>query len=96
MRSIGDMQIVSFPHPQGCRGYLLADSSSKEVMAIDLHLDFVHDMAERVKSESWKVKYVVDTHTHADHPSGAFATNFKCARIAQEKVLQQGLKKFKW
>jgi hypothetical protein len=35
MRSIGDMQILSFPHPQGCRGYLLADSSSKEVMAID-------------------------------------------------------------
>jgi len=71
MRSIGSMHVVPFAHPQGCRGYLLADQSSKEALALDVHLDFVHDMAERVKAEAWKLRYVVDTHTHADHPSGA-------------------------
>jgi hypothetical protein len=53
VRTIGSMQVVPFAHPQGCRGYLVADQSSKEALALDVHLDFVHDMAERVKAEAW-------------------------------------------
>ena len=80
MKSIKSLQVISFAHPQGCCGYLLADQSSKEALAVDVHLDFVHDTAERVKSEGWKLRCVVDTHTHADHPSGAgeIASLFDC------------------
>jgi glyoxylase-like metal-dependent hydrolase (beta-lactamase superfamily II) len=93
MRSTGSMQVVVFAHPQGCRGYLLADPSSKETLALDVHLDFVHDMAERVKAEAWKLRYVVDTHTHADHPSGAgdIASRFDCTRMAHEKANHAGV-----
>ena len=93
MREINGLQIVPFAHPQGCRGYLLADPVSKEALALDVHLDLVHDMAGRVTSEGWKLLYVVDTHTHADHPSGAgaFAALFGCVRIAHEKAHHAGV-----
>lgn len=93
MRMIGHMQVAVFAHPQGCRGYLLADPVSKEALALDVHLDLVHDMAERVKAEGWKMLYVVDSHTHADHPSGAesFASQFNCLRVAHEKAHHIGV-----
>ena len=93
MRSIGSMLVVPFAHPQGCRGYLLADPSSKEALALDVHLDLVDDMADKVKAEGWKLRYVVDTHTHADHPSGAgeMAARFGSTRMTHAKALHAGV-----
>jgi glyoxylase-like metal-dependent hydrolase (beta-lactamase superfamily II)/rhodanese-related sulfurtransferase len=93
MQTIGSLQVVPFAHPQGCRGYLLADRSSKEALALDVHLDLVHDTAERLKAEGWKLRYVVDTHTHADHPSGAayIASQFDCTRMAHERANHAGV-----
>lgn len=78
---------VSFAHPQGCRGYLLADSESREALAVDVHLDLVHEVVERAKKDGLTVTGVIDTHTHADHPSGsgAFAAAVGCKRIAHAK-----------
>jgi glyoxylase-like metal-dependent hydrolase (beta-lactamase superfamily II)/rhodanese-related sulfurtransferase len=93
VRSIGSLQVVTFAHPQGCRGYLLADQKTREALALDVHLDYVYDMAERVKAEGWNLRYVVDTHTHADHPSGArdLASQFNSIRIAHEKANHSGV-----
>ena len=93
MRSIGQFVVEPFAHPQGCRGYLLADAASKEALAIDAHLDLVHDMAARVKAEGWTLRYVVDTHTHADHPSGAgaLASLFNAVRVAHEQAHHAGV-----
>ncbi|MDR4504044.1 MAG: DUF2892 domain-containing protein [Candidatus Scalindua sp.] len=93
IETIGSLQVVPFAHPQGCRGYLLIDRSSREALALDVHLDFVHNMAQRLKSEGWKLRYVVDTHTHADHPSGAadIASQFECTRMAHEKANHAGV-----
>ena len=90
---IGSLSVVPFAHPQGCRGYLLVDKSSGQALALDVHLDLVDDMAERVKVEGWTLRYVVDSHTHADHPSGAGATaaQFDCTRVAHEKALHAGV-----
>jgi glyoxylase-like metal-dependent hydrolase (beta-lactamase superfamily II)/rhodanese-related sulfurtransferase len=87
IRSIGVLQIQVFSHPQGCRGYLIADAASKDALALDVHLDFVHDMSEQVKSRGWKLLYVVDSHTHADHPSGSHDLAMTCnaTRVAHEK-----------
>jgi len=94
MKSIGSLRVVPFAHPQGCCGYLVADSSSKEALALDPHLDFVHDMAERVKAEGWTLRFVVDSHTHADHPSGAGALSAQlgAVRMAGEKAGHAGVK----
>lgn len=93
MRSMKSLLIVPFCHPQGCRGYLLADSASKEALALDVHLDLVDDMSDHVKAEGWKLRYVVDTHTHADHPSGAgeLAARFNSVRMTHEKALHAGV-----
>jgi len=90
---VGSIDVVPFAHPQGCRGYLLSDRSTKETLALDVHLDFVHDMAERVKKEGWNLRYVVDTHTHADHPSGAgeMAALFDCSRVAHIEANHSGV-----
>ena len=83
MKSIGPLQVVTFAHPQGCRGYLIADAASKEALALDPHLDLVNNMAERLAAEGWTLRAVVDTHTHADHPSGAgaLAARFNSVRM---------------
>ena len=93
IETIGPLQVVPFVHPQGCRGYLLVDRSSNEALALDVHLDLVYDIAERVKAEGWKLRYVVDTHTHADHPSGAadIASQFDCTRMTHEKANHAGV-----
>jgi len=93
MKAIGALRTVSFAHPQGCCGYLVADAASREALAVDPHLDFVHDMAERVAAEGWTLRTVVDTHTHADHPSGAgaLAARTGAVRMAHEKAGHAGV-----
>ena len=93
VEAVGSLDVVPFAHAQGCRGYLLVDRSSKEALALDVHLDLVDDMAERVGDEGWRLRYVVDTHTHADHPSGAgdMASRFDCTRMAHEQAHHTGV-----
>jgi glyoxylase-like metal-dependent hydrolase (beta-lactamase superfamily II) len=91
--SVGALRIVPFLHPQGCRTYLVADPVSKQAAAIDVHLDLVDAVVERVKAEGWSLPYVIDTHTHADHPSGAggLSGHFSPTRIAHAKSHHAGV-----
>lgn len=91
--TVGSLVVMPFAHPQGCRTYLLADPVSKQALAVDVHLDLVGAVAEHVKAEGWTLPYVVDTHTHADHPSGAgvIAPMFSSTRIAHEKADHAGV-----
>lgn len=90
---IGDLQVVVFAHPQGCRSFLLSDAASGQALALDVHLDLVDAMAEEVRSKHWTLPYVVDSHTHADHPSGAgaLAKLFSSTRIAHQKAGHSGV-----
>ncbi|MGE5343969.1 MAG: MBL fold metallo-hydrolase [Candidatus Omnitrophota bacterium] len=92
-RIVGAMHVVIYAHPQGCRGYFLIDPLSKDTLALDVHLDNVYAMAEQVKAEGWNLRFVVDTHTHADHPSGSrdLAAPFGSTRMAPEKANQVGV-----
>ena len=47
--AVGVLTVVTLAHPQGCRGYLLVDPSSRQAMAIDVHLDLVDDAADHVQ-----------------------------------------------
>lgn len=54
----------------GCLGYLLGDPATREAIAVDppQELDLVTQPAERL---GVRIVAVADTHTHADHRSGA-------------------------
>ncbi len=92
-RLVGDVLVVPFLHPQGCRGYLVADPTSGDALALDAHLDLVEAMAARVEAEGWRLTHVVDSHTHADHPSGAIelAPRFGAERVAHESAGHRGV-----
>ncbi len=83
-RTVGDLRVLPVLHPQGCRTYVLADPTSRQALALDVHLDLVDTIEAAVRDAGWTLPYVVDTHTHADHPSGAgpLAERFGSTRIA--------------
>ncbi len=93
VEAVGSLRVITFAHPQGCRSFLLGDPASGQALALDVHLDFVDEVAERVRSEGWSLPYVVDSHTHADHPSGAgaLAKMFSSTRIAHAKAGHAGV-----
>ena len=65
-REVGALHVVTFTHPQGCRSYVLANRDAKRALVVDAHLDLVGDIAGHVRERSLNVKWVADTHTHAD------------------------------
>lgn len=91
--TVGAFLILALQHPQGCRGYLVADPASRQAVAIDVHLDFVDDAAEALRRNAWTLPWIVDTHTHADHPSGSAALAARCGgtRVAHEKAGHRGV-----
>lgn len=57
--------------PEGCVAHLVWDPSGAEALAIDPRLDQVEDLLELARARGVRVRAVIDTHTHADHLSGA-------------------------
>ncbi len=55
----------------GCLGYLVVDEPSRTALAIDPRLDQVDRFHEALKRHAVRLTHVLDTHTHADHLSGA-------------------------
>ncbi|MFT5154759.1 MAG: glyoxylase-like metal-dependent hydrolase (beta-lactamase superfamily II) [Planctomycetota bacterium] len=92
----GKFTVVPMRHPQGCCTYLIADGKSHKALALDVHLDFVEEVAERIRAEGWALSFVVDSHTHADHPSGsaALAALFGATRVAHAEGHHAGVQKF--
>ena len=88
-----NMVVLPLVHPQGCRAYLLADPASRQALALDVHLDLVSAAAVQIEANGWTLPYVVDSHTHADHPSGAaaLAARFRSTRIAHAAARHQGV-----
>jgi glyoxylase-like metal-dependent hydrolase (beta-lactamase superfamily II) len=54
---------------RGCLGYIVA--SARRAAIIDPELEMVEPMLDFVFEHGLKPAYIVDTHTHADHISGA-------------------------
>lgn len=87
------LRVTPLAHPQGCRTYVLTDETSLQSLALDVHLDLVDDVASLVRENGWTLPYVVDSHTHADHPSGAgkLAEQFGSTRIAHALAQHVGV-----
>ena len=56
-----------------CKTYLVGSENTKEVIVIDPVLEQVNEYISLIKKEGLKLTHVLDTHTHADHISGAGA-----------------------
>lgn len=55
----------------GCVAYVVTDEATKQALVIDPRLDQVEAAQERLRARGATLRWVVDTHTHADHLSGA-------------------------
>lgn len=64
-------EVLALPHPAGARTWIVIERESREAVAIDVHLDTVSETASRLMMDGIELKFIVDTHTHADFPSGA-------------------------
>ena len=56
-----------------CKTYLIGSENTKEVIVVDPVLEHVNEYISLIKNEGLKLTHVLDTHTHADHISGAGA-----------------------
>jgi glyoxylase-like metal-dependent hydrolase (beta-lactamase superfamily II)/rhodanese-related sulfurtransferase len=86
------LRVLPLAHAQGCRGYLLFDPAKREAAVLDLHLDQAAEVAQIVRDNDLALRFVIDSHTHADHPSAAqkIATAFGATRVAHEKARHKG------
>lgn len=57
-------------NPGACRTYLVASEATREAVLVDPVLEHVDDYLRLLDKERWKLSYIIDTHTHADHISG--------------------------
>ncbi|UCF97500.1 MAG: MBL fold metallo-hydrolase [Spirochaetaceae bacterium] len=60
-------------NPHACRSYLVGREGSTDVILIDPVLEHLEEYRRLIEKEELKLLQVVDTHTHADHISGAAA-----------------------
>src|SRR5207247_3017157 len=57
-------------NPGACRTYLIGCEEARQAALVDPVLEHVDDYVRLLEKERWKLAYIVDTHTHADHISG--------------------------
>ena len=62
--------LKQFRSPRGCLSYIISDPTSKEALLIGPSQEVdTRDYLNHLKENDLRLKYVVDTHTHADHIS---------------------------
>jgi glyoxylase-like metal-dependent hydrolase (beta-lactamase superfamily II) len=66
-----DYLFEQFRAERGCLGYVVADPDSRRAAIVDPEIEMVEPILDYVFEHGLKPAYVVDTHTHADHVSGA-------------------------
>lgn len=91
-QTLGALEIQPVLHPQGCRGYFVTDPASKDALWVDPHLDTVGAALHHAREAGYQVRWVLDTHTHADHPSGSgpIAAELGATRVAHASARHTG------
>jgi glyoxylase-like metal-dependent hydrolase (beta-lactamase superfamily II)/rhodanese-related sulfurtransferase len=64
------MIFKQFRDGEGCLSYFIGCEKEKETVLIDPSIN-IQPYLEILKEKSFNLQYVIDTHTHADHLSGA-------------------------
>lgn len=58
-------------HPSGARTYVVVDPASREAAVVDPVLDDVGEVVRALSAHKAALRWIVDTHWHGDHLSGA-------------------------
>lgn len=54
----------------GCAAYIVGSTQTGEAAVIDPRLDMVDEILEIAEREGLRLRYIIETHNHADHVSG--------------------------
>lgn len=54
----------------GCAAYLIGSTDAGEAAVIDPRIDMVNELLDLAMREGLHIRYIIETHTHADHVSG--------------------------
>lgn len=60
-----------FRVPRGCLGYVIGEGETKLATLVDPEVEMVEPMLDYLFEHGLRPRYIIDTHTHADHISGA-------------------------
>lgn len=69
-RAAEDYLFEQFRVPRGCLGYVVADRQTKLASIVDPEVEMVEPMLDYLFEHGLRPRYIIDTHTHADHISG--------------------------
>ncbi len=54
----------------GCAAYMVGSTNSGEVAVIDPRIDMVDEILDLAARDSLRLRYIIETHNHADHVAG--------------------------
>lgn len=63
---------------ESCKGYLIACEAAGEAAVVDPVFEMVDRIVSVLARRHLRLRYVIDTHTHADHRTGSRALAAKC------------------
>ena len=67
------LNIKPFHSTRGCLSYLVADTGTKDAVIIDPSEEVaLEEYLNALKEGGYTLRYILETHTHADHVSSAF------------------------
>jgi len=66
-----DTLIVNQLRAENCFAYLIADTETRDAALVDPRADRVEDYLRDLDARGLRLRFAIDTHTHADHLSGA-------------------------
>lgn len=78
-------------NPGACKTYVIGSGDSQEILLIDPVIEHLNDYLVFLKTNGFKLTQIIDTHTHADHISGAAALKdiTECEYLMHENAPSQ-------
>ena len=70
-QSLTQALIVQQMKAQNCFAYLIADAEARQAALVDPRVDRVTEYLADLEERGLQLRFVIETHTHADHLSGA-------------------------
>jgi len=65
-------KLKQFRSPRGCLSYVVSDNISNEALLIDPSFEIdINNYLDYLKNNNLSLKFIIDTHTHADHISSS-------------------------
>ena len=87
-----DYLFQTFRVERGCLGYVVADRPTRRAAIVDPEVAMVEPMLDFLFEHGLKPLYIIDTHTHADHFSGARELKTKTtARLVMHEEAPSGI-----